>query len=57
MLMLGAMLDNALSITAAPHFAASLGCFGFIGLPFLDDSGRFDLLSGGPGNGIDPPFQ
>jgi L-alanine-DL-glutamate epimerase-like enolase superfamily enzyme len=68
-LMLGAMVESALSITAAAHFAAGLGCFDFIDLdttffisgelahsPFLDDSGRFDLRSAGPGIGVEPYF-
>jgi L-alanine-DL-glutamate epimerase-like enolase superfamily enzyme len=68
-LMLGAMVESALSITAAAHFAAGLGCFDFIDLdttffikgqrahsPFLDDSGRFELKSAGPGIGIEPCF-
>jgi L-alanine-DL-glutamate epimerase-like enolase superfamily enzyme len=66
-LMLGAMLESSLSITAAAHFAAGLGCFDYIDLdttffirgklahsPFLDDCGRFDLRSAGPGIGIEP---
>ncbi len=65
-LMLGAMLESALAITAAAHFAAGLGCFDFIDLdttffikgelarsPYLDDSGRFDLLHAGPGIGVE----
>ena len=69
-LMLGAMLESALSITAAAHFGAGLGCFDFIDLdttffirgelahsPFLDDCGRFDLRGAGPGIGIEPQFQ
>jgi L-alanine-DL-glutamate epimerase-like enolase superfamily enzyme len=69
-LMLGAMLESALSITAAAHFAAGLGCFDFIDLdttffirgelahsPILDDCGRFDLRNAGPGIGIAPQFQ
>jgi L-alanine-DL-glutamate epimerase-like enolase superfamily enzyme len=68
-LMLGAMIESALSITAAAHFAAGLGCFAFIDLdttffvkgelshsPFLDDSGRFDLHRAGPGIGVEPSF-
>jgi L-alanine-DL-glutamate epimerase-like enolase superfamily enzyme len=69
-LMLGAMMESALSITAAAHFAAGLGCFDFIDLdttffirgelahsPFLDNCGRFDLRNAGPGIGIEPPFK
>ena len=68
-LMLGAMLESALSITASAHLAAGLGCFDFIDLdttffikgemahsPYLDDSGRFDLSGAGPGIGVEPPF-
>lgn len=68
-LMLGAMMESALSITASAHLAAGLGCFDFIDLdttffikgdlahsPYLDDSGRFDLQSAGPGIGVEPHF-
>ncbi len=68
-LMLGAMMESALSITAAAHFAAGLGCFDFIDLdttffikgdpahsPYLDDSGRFDLRRAAPGIGVEPIF-
>ncbi|WP_173196753.1 dipeptide epimerase [Geobacter sp. SVR] len=68
-LMLGAMIEGALSITAAAHFAAGLGCFDFIDLdttffiagdlarsPYLDDSGRFDLQRAGHGIGVEPAF-
>ncbi len=68
-LMLGAMMESALSITASAHFAAGLGCFAFIDLdttffingdlsrsPYLDDSGRFDLRRAGPGIGVEPIF-
>lgn len=68
-LMLGAMMESALSITASAHFAAGLGCFNFIDLdttffiagelassPFLDDSGGFDLETAGPGIGVEPVF-
>jgi len=68
-LMLGAMLESALAITAAAHFAAGLGCFDFIDLdttffikgelalsPYLDDSGRFDLHRAGHGIGVEPLF-
>lgn len=68
-LMLGAMVEGALAITAAAHFAAGLGCFDFIDLdttffikgelahsPYLDDSGRFDLRHAGPGIGVAPTF-
>jgi len=68
-LMLGAMMESALSITASAHFAAGLGCFDFIDLdttffisgqlacsPCLDDRGRFNLRGAGPGIGIEVPF-
>ncbi len=68
-LMLGAMMESALSITAAAHFAAGLGCFDFIDLdttffirgepaysPYLDDAGQFDLRRAGPGIGVEPIF-
>jgi len=64
-LMLGAMMESSLAITAAAHFAAALGCFEVIDLdttffingplscsPYLDQSGRFDLASPGPGIGV-----
>lgn len=66
-LMLGAMMESALSITASAHFAAGLGCFDYIDLdttffikgdlarsPCLDASGRFDLNSAGAGIGVEP---
>jgi L-alanine-DL-glutamate epimerase-like enolase superfamily enzyme len=68
-LMLGAMMESALSITASAHIAAGLGCFAFMDLdttffikgdlahsPCLDDSGRFDLHGAGPGIGVEPHF-
>ena len=68
-LMLGAMMESALAITASAHFAAGLGCFDFIDLdttfflkgetarsPYLDGSGRFDLRGAGPGIGVEPGF-
>jgi L-alanine-DL-glutamate epimerase-like enolase superfamily enzyme len=68
-LMLGAMMESALAITASAHFAAGLGCFDFMDLdttffirgdlsdsPYLDDSGRFDLQHAGPGIGVEPSF-
>jgi len=68
-LMLGAMMESALSITASAHFAAGLGCFDFMDLdttfflkgelahsPYLDDSGRFDLRRAAPGIGVEPTF-
>jgi L-Ala-D/L-Glu epimerase / N-acetyl-D-glutamate racemase len=68
-LMLGAMMESALSITAAAHFGAGLGCFDFMDLdttffikgelassPYLDKSGRFDLSRAGHGIGVEPHF-
>ncbi|HEX9023561.1 MAG TPA: dipeptide epimerase [Geobacteraceae bacterium] len=65
-LMLGAMMESALAITAAAHLAAGLGCFAFIDLdttffikgelansPYLDDAGRFDLCHAGHGIGVE----
>jgi L-alanine-DL-glutamate epimerase-like enolase superfamily enzyme len=67
--MLGAMMESALSITASAHLAAGLGCCDFIDLdttfflngelahsPVLDASGRFDLFRAGPGIGVEPPW-
>jgi len=69
-LMLGAMMESALAITASAHFAAGLGCFDFLDIdttfflkgnlahsPYLDDSGRFDLSHAGPGIGVVPDFS
>jgi L-alanine-DL-glutamate epimerase-like enolase superfamily enzyme len=69
-LMLGAMMESALSITASAHFAAGLGCFDFLDLdttffikgeladsPYLDNSGRFDLSRAGNGIGVEPRFR
>jgi L-Ala-D/L-Glu epimerase len=69
-LMLGAMMESALAITASAHFAAGLGCFDFMDIdttfflsghlahsPYLDDSGRFDLRRAGPGIGVEPHFS
>jgi L-alanine-DL-glutamate epimerase-like enolase superfamily enzyme len=68
-LMMGAMMESSLAITAAAHVAAGLGCFAFIDLdttffvkgelahsPCLDGSGRFDLRRAGPGIGVEPRF-
>ncbi len=69
-LMIGAMMESSVAITAAAHFAAAMGCFDFIDLdttffikgpfaqsPCLDDSGRFDLSSTAPGIGFNPPLH
>lgn len=66
-LMIGAMMESALSITAAAHFAAGFGGIEFVDLdttffirgplsrsPYLDDQGRFDFSSAGPGIGVIP---
>jgi len=66
-LMVGAMMETALAITAAAHFAAGLGCFDFIDLdttyflkgpcsrsPYLDKRGRFDVAQAEPGIGVVP---
>jgi L-alanine-DL-glutamate epimerase-like enolase superfamily enzyme len=68
-LMLGAMMESALAITASAHLAAGLGCCDFIDLdttfflagdlarsPYLDAGGRFDLFRAGPGIGVEPPW-
>ncbi|TGU71741.1 dipeptide epimerase [Geomonas terrae] len=68
-LMLGAMMESSLAITASAHFAAGLGCIDFIDLdttfflsgemghsPYLDATGRFDLEAAGPGIGVEPEF-
>jgi len=68
-LMLGAMMESALAITASAHFAAGLGCFDFLDLdttfflkgnlahsPYLDDSGRFNLSHASHGIGVMPDF-
>ncbi len=68
-LMLGAMMESALSISASAHLAAGLGCFDYIDLdttfflggefsraPGLDGAGRFDLGSAVPGIGVEPAF-
>lgn len=65
-LMLGAMMESALAITASSHFAAGLGCFDFLDIdttfflkgplatsPYLDDSGRFNLQHAGHGIGVE----
>ncbi|MBF0594575.1 MAG: dipeptide epimerase [Candidatus Omnitrophica bacterium] len=62
-LMIGAMMESALAITAAAHFAAGLGCFDFIDLdttffikgplarsPYVNVRGEFDVTKAKPGN-------
>jgi len=69
-LMIGAMLESALAITAAAHFAAGWGGFDFVDLdttyfvegplsrtPFLDDAGRFDFRHASPGIGVEPQLN
>lgn len=68
-MMLGAMMESALAITASGHFAAGLGCFDFIDLdttffikgdlgysPYIDERGGFDLQGAGAGIGVEPVF-
>jgi len=68
-LMIGAMLESALAITAAAHFAAGWGGFHYVDLdttyflegplavtPFLDARGRFDFGNAPPGIGVEPPL-
>ena len=69
-LMIGAMLESALAITAAAHFAAGWGGFDYVDLdttyflegplgrtPFLDEEGRFDFRNAKPGIGVEPPLN
>lgn len=64
-LMIGAMMESALAITAAAHFAAGFGGFDFVDLDttffvkgplarsrYLDRGGRFDFKDAGPGIGV-----
>ena len=64
-LMIGAMMESSLAITAAAHMAAGLGCFEFVDLdttffikgplsraPYLDGKGRFDLNRASRGIGM-----
>ncbi len=66
-LMIGAMMESSLAITAAAHLAAGLGGFRFVDLdttyflkgplsrsPYLDGKGCFDLADAGPGIGVVP---
>lgn len=68
-LMLGAMMESALSITASAHLAAGLGSIDYADLdttffikgelsrsPYLDNAGRFNLDGAGPGIGVEPIF-
>lgn len=68
-LMLGAMMESGLAITAAAHCAAGMGCFDYIDLdttffikgpfaqtPYLNANGRFDLTNPTPGIGVAPPL-
>jgi L-alanine-DL-glutamate epimerase-like enolase superfamily enzyme len=67
-LMIGAMMESSLAITAAAHFAAGMGCFSFIDLdttffirgplsrsPYLDNHGHFNLSGCTPGTGVTVP--
>ena len=64
-LMIGAMMEGALAVTASAHMAAGMGCFRFIDLdttyflkgplarsPYLDGKGCFDLSGAHPGIGV-----
>ncbi|GFO70029.1 dipeptide epimerase [Geomonas limicola] len=68
-LMLGAMMESALSITASAHMAAGLGCIDYADLdttffikgelshsPYLDNTGKFELVGAAPGIGVEPKF-
>jgi L-Ala-D/L-Glu epimerase len=65
-LMLGAMMESALAITAAGHFGAGFGGFDFVDLdttyflagrlarsPYLDGRGCFDFRGAGEGIGVE----
>jgi L-alanine-DL-glutamate epimerase-like enolase superfamily enzyme len=67
-LMIGAMMESGLAITAAAHFAAGLGGFDFVDLDttffvkgplsrsrYLDQGGRFEFAGAGPGIGVSVP--
>jgi L-Ala-D/L-Glu epimerase len=69
-LMMGAMMESALSITAAGQFAAGLGGMDYVDLdttyfirgsfgqsPYLDRGGRFDFRNAGPGIGVIPEVE
>ena len=64
-LMIGAMMESALAITASAHMASGMGCFKFIDLdttyfikgalarsPYLDGKGCFDLSRARSGIGV-----
>jgi L-alanine-DL-glutamate epimerase-like enolase superfamily enzyme len=64
-LMIGAMMESKLAISAAAHVAAGLGLFDFVDLdttffvkgamarcPFIDKAGRFDLSAAPAGIGV-----
>ena len=64
-LMIGAMMESALAITAAAHFTAGLGGFDFVDLDttffvkgplsrslVIDKRGRFDVSKAGSGIGL-----
>jgi L-alanine-DL-glutamate epimerase-like enolase superfamily enzyme len=66
-LMIGAMMESALAISAAAHFAAGWGGFDYVDLdttyflegplgksPFLDGAGRFEFHGAPPGIGVEP---
>jgi L-alanine-DL-glutamate epimerase-like enolase superfamily enzyme len=64
-LMIGAMMESSLAVTASAHMACGMGCFKFIDLdttyflkgalsksPYLDGKGCFDLSCARPGIGV-----
>ncbi len=66
-LMIGAMMESSLAITASAHVACGMGCFRFIDLdttyflrgplarsPYLDSKGGFDLSAARAGIGVTP---
>ena len=65
-LMIGAMMESSLAVTASAHMAAGMGCFSFVDLdttyflkgrfahsPYLDGRGRFDLSRARAGIGVE----
>ncbi len=65
-LMIGAMMESSLAVTASAHMACGMGCFKFIDLdttyflkgalarsPYLDGKGCFDLSRARAGIGVD----